>query len=62
MAITITSQIKNLDEQRSFLEERCQFLKKLEQDEMKTVMKLSMYASVTDIIPDLNEHSKISGH
>ncbi|KAL8223049.1 hypothetical protein R6Q57_020448 [Mikania cordata] len=58
----IASQIKNLDEQRSFIEERGQFLKKLEQDEMKTVMKLSMYASITNIIPDLNEHSKISGH
>uniref|UniRef100_M1D2S2 Uncharacterized protein n=2 Tax=Solanum tuberosum TaxID=4113 RepID=M1D2S2_SOLTU len=25
-------------------------------------MKLSLYASVTSIIPDLNDQSKISGH
>ncbi|MFS8002331.1 hypothetical protein Hanom_Chr13g01200851 [Helianthus anomalus] len=29
---------------------------------MKTQKKLSMYASVTKIIPDLNEQSKIYGH
>ncbi|KAJ0475633.1 hypothetical protein HanRHA438_Chr13g0581861 [Helianthus annuus] len=58
----VTGQIKDLEEQRSFIEERRQALKKLEHDEMKTQKKLSMYASVTKIIPDLNEQSKIYGH
>ncbi|KAI3811852.1 hypothetical protein L1987_21584 [Smallanthus sonchifolius] len=58
----ITAQIKDLEEQTSFIEERSQFLNKLQQDEMKAMMKLSMHASVTNIIPDLNEQSKISGH
>ncbi|PWA54673.1 hypothetical protein CTI12_AA433710 [Artemisia annua] len=57
----ITNQINNLEEQRSSIEERRQVLKKLEQDEKKTQMKLSMYASVTKIIPDLNDQFKISG-
>ncbi|PWA96357.1 hypothetical protein CTI12_AA039470 [Artemisia annua] len=57
----ITNQINNLEEQRSSIEERRQVPKKLEQDEKKTQMKLSMYASVTKIIPDLNDQFKISG-
>nr|XP_043613377.1 kinetochore protein SPC24 homolog [Erigeron canadensis] len=58
----ITDQIKDLDEQQSSIEDRKQVLEKLEQDEMKSQMKLSMYASVTSIIPDLNGQSKISGY
>ncbi|KAM0001273.1 hypothetical protein Hdeb2414_s0383g00881801 [Helianthus debilis subsp. tardiflorus] len=58
----VTSQIKDLEEQRSFIEERRQVLKKLEQNEMKTQKTLSMYASVTNIIPDFNEQSRITGH
>lgn len=58
----ITDQIKDLEEQRSSIEERRQVLKKLKQDEVKAQMTLSMYASVTRIIPDLNDKSKISGH
>ncbi|KAI3680541.1 hypothetical protein L6452_35313 [Arctium lappa] len=57
----ITNQIKDLEEQRSSIEERRQVLKKLKQDEAKAQMTLSMYASVTRIIPDLNDKSKISG-
>nr|GEW12578.1 hypothetical protein [Tanacetum cinerariifolium] len=57
----ITNQINNIEEQRSSIEERRQVLKKLEQDEKKTQMKLSMYASVTKIIPDLNDQFNISG-
>ncbi|MFS7910608.1 hypothetical protein Hanom_Chr02g00108261 [Helianthus anomalus] len=59
---SVTSQIKDLEEQRSFIEERRQVLKKLEQNEMKTQKTLSMYASVTNIIPDFNEQSRITGH
>ncbi|XP_076946444.1 kinetochore protein SPC24 homolog [Bidens hawaiensis] len=58
----ITSQIKDLEEQTSFVEDRRQLLDKLQRDQIKTQMKLSMYASVTNIIPDLTRDSKISGH
>ncbi|KAI3788696.1 hypothetical protein L2E82_01469 [Cichorium intybus] len=58
----ITNEIKDLEEQRSLIEERGQVFKKLKQDELKAQMKISMFASVTKIIPDLNDQSKmISG-
>ncbi|KAH7845697.1 hypothetical protein Vadar_005014 [Vaccinium darrowii] len=44
------------------VDERRQLLKKLEQEEQRTQMKLSMYASVSSIIPNLDDHSKTSGH
>ncbi|KAJ6750381.1 hypothetical protein OIU85_000960 [Salix viminalis] len=37
-------------------------LKKDEKEELRAQRMLSMYASVTNIIPDLDDHSKISGH
>ncbi|KAI6678414.1 hypothetical protein NL676_039210 [Syzygium grande] len=52
-------------EQLSFrisIEERKQALKKLEQHERREQMSLSMYASVTNIIPNLGDGSKISGY
>ncbi|KAG8374447.1 hypothetical protein BUALT_Bualt11G0132900 [Buddleja alternifolia] len=51
-----------LEHQRDFIEEQRQTFKKLEQDELRAQMKLSMYASVTNIIPHLDDTSKISGH
>lgn len=56
---SITNEIKDLEDQRSVIEERRQVLKKLKQEELKAQMKLTMYASVTTIIPDLNDQSKI---
>ncbi|XP_071701521.1 kinetochore protein SPC24 homolog [Rutidosis leptorrhynchoides] len=58
----ITSYFKDQEEQRRSIEDRMQDLKKLEQDNKKAQMKLSLYASITSIIPDLNHQSKISGH
>lgn len=58
----IVDEITDLDRQRVSIEERKQLLKKLEQDELRAQRKLSMYASVTNIIPNLDEDSKISGH
>ncbi|CAI9291704.1 unnamed protein product [Lactuca saligna] len=56
-------EIKDLEEQRSSIEDRRKVLKKLKQDELKAQMKLSMFACVTSILPDLNDQSKmISGH
>jgi len=58
----ITNEIGDLEHQRVSVEERRQLLKKLEKEEQRTQMKLSMYASVSSIIPNLDDHSKISGH
>ncbi|KAA8517732.1 hypothetical protein F0562_015209 [Nyssa sinensis] len=58
----ITDEINDLEHQRVSVEERRQILKKLEQEELRAQRKLSMYASVTNIIPNLDDQSKISGH
>lgn len=58
----ITDEINALDRQRDSIEEQRKLLKKLEQDQLRAEMKLSLYASVTSIIPDLDDQSKISGH
>lgn len=58
----ISDEINELDRQRVSIEERKQALKKLEQDELKEQRKLSMYASVTNLIPNLEDQSRISGH
>ncbi|KAI7995744.1 hypothetical protein LOK49_LG11G00659 [Camellia lanceoleosa] len=58
----ITNEISDLENQRASVAERREILRKLEQDEMRAQMKLSMYASVTNIIPNLHENSKISGY
>ncbi|XP_074366791.1 kinetochore protein SPC24 homolog [Apium graveolens] len=60
---TITSDINDLEHQRGSIEERRESLRKLEKHELRAQMKLSMYASVTNVIPKLNEQqSTISGH
>lgn len=58
----ISNEINDLDVQRISNQERMQTLKKLEQDELKEKRMLSLYASVTNIIPDLDDKSRISGH
>ncbi|PHT84102.1 hypothetical protein T459_12545 [Capsicum annuum] len=57
----ITDEINGLDHQRASIEEQRKLLKKLEQDQLRAEMKLSLYASVTSIIPDSDDQSKISG-
>ncbi|KAG6595410.1 Kinetochore protein SPC24-like protein, partial [Cucurbita argyrosperma subsp. sororia] len=58
----IEEEINELDRQRISVQEKKQATKKLEQQELRAQRKLSMYASVTDIIPNMDDHSKISGH
>ncbi|XP_065854047.1 kinetochore protein SPC24 homolog [Euphorbia lathyris] len=58
----INSEINDLERRRILVEEQKQSLKKHEQEELREQRKLSMYASVTTIIPNLDEYSKISGH
>ncbi|KZV17148.1 hypothetical protein F511_29455 [Dorcoceras hygrometricum] len=54
--------IDDLELQRASVEEQRQTLKKSEQAELRAEMKLSMHASVTNVIPNLDDLSKISGH
>ncbi|KAK3029468.1 hypothetical protein RJ639_037489 [Escallonia herrerae] len=58
----LNNDINDLECQRVSVEERKKFLNKLEQDELRAEMKLSMYASVSNVIPYLDDQSKISGH
>ncbi|XP_034693043.1 kinetochore protein SPC24 homolog [Vitis riparia] len=59
---TIIYEINDLEHQRVSVEERNQIVKKLKQDDQQAESKLSMYASVTNIIPSLDDELKISGH
>ncbi|XP_031284858.1 kinetochore protein SPC24 homolog [Pistacia vera] len=58
----ISNEIKDLERQRIVIEEQKRACKKSEQGELRAQMKLSMYASVTNIIPNLDDQSKISGY
>ncbi|XP_051130388.1 kinetochore protein SPC24 homolog [Andrographis paniculata] len=58
----IIREIDDLEQQRVAAEEQIQSMKKFERDEKRAQMKLSMYASVTNIIPNLDDQSTISGH
>ncbi|KAF9665262.1 hypothetical protein SADUNF_Sadunf16G0104300 [Salix dunnii] len=57
----INNEISDLECQRVSFEERKRHMKKDEKDELRAQRMLSMYASVTNVIPDLDDHSKISG-
>ncbi|KAF8019804.1 hypothetical protein BT93_G0483 [Corymbia citriodora subsp. variegata] len=58
----VANEINELDLQRISIEERKRVSKKLEQNEQKEQMSLSMYASVTKIIPNLDDSYKIAGY
>ncbi|KDP22844.1 hypothetical protein JCGZ_00431 [Jatropha curcas] len=58
----INNEINDLERQRIAIEEQKLTMKKLEQEQIRAQSKLSMYACVTNIIPNLDDHSKISGH
>ncbi|KAI3993518.1 hypothetical protein MKX01_002531 [Papaver californicum] len=58
----VSDKISDLEQKRVSLEEREQNLKKVDKDEFKEQRKLSMYASVTNIIPNMDTGTKISGH
>ncbi|XP_058002984.1 kinetochore protein SPC24 homolog [Hevea brasiliensis] len=57
----INNDINDLELLRISVEEQKQAQKKLEQEELRAQRKLSMYASVTNIIPGLDDHYKILG-
>ncbi|KAL7136174.1 hypothetical protein ABFS83_10G012000 [Erythranthe nasuta] len=58
----IINGVDDLDHRRVYFEEEFQKIKKFDQNELRAQMKLSMYASVTNTIPYLDDESKISGH
>ncbi|PKI51446.1 hypothetical protein CRG98_028157 [Punica granatum] len=58
----VTDEIDDLDCQRASIEDKKHILKKLEQYDLRQQMTLSMYASVTNIIPNLDDDSKIGGY
>ncbi|XP_042485108.1 kinetochore protein SPC24 homolog isoform X2 [Macadamia integrifolia] len=58
----VSDEMSNLEHQRVSIEGRKQILKKREREELRAQMELSMYASVTKIIPDLADQNQISGH
>ncbi|XP_042012196.1 kinetochore protein SPC24 homolog [Salvia splendens] len=58
----IVNEIDDLEHKRESVEEQRQTIKKLDQDQVRDQMKLSMYASVTNTIPYLDNPSRISGH
>ncbi|KAL4312370.1 hypothetical protein GQ457_01G018990 [Hibiscus cannabinus] len=58
----IGNEIIELERQRVSIEEQKKKLRKFEQDKFKEQRKLSMYASITNIIPDMEDQSKISGN
>ncbi|KAI4311499.1 hypothetical protein MLD38_036390 [Melastoma candidum] len=58
----IANEIKDLDQQRASIEDRERALKRLEKQELREQMMLSMYASVTTVIPNLTNDSNVSGY
>ncbi|KAK6943443.1 hypothetical protein RJ641_024545 [Dillenia turbinata] len=58
----IVDEISDLEHQRVSVEERKKIQKKVEQEEQRLKTMLSMYASVTNIIPNLDDQMLISGH
>ncbi|KAI3884958.1 hypothetical protein MKW98_002350, partial [Papaver atlanticum] len=57
----VSAKINELEQQRVSLEERELNLKKADKDEFREQKKLSMYASVTNIIPNMDIGTNISG-
>ncbi|KAJ7961132.1 plectin-like [Quillaja saponaria] len=57
-----TNEINDLERQIVSVQEQKKTQNTLEQDELRAQRMLSTYASVTTIIPDLDDQSKISGY
>ncbi|XP_062003481.1 kinetochore protein SPC24 homolog [Rosa rugosa] len=58
----IGGEMDDLEGQRVAVLEKKKMLKKQKQDEFRAQRKLSMYASVTNIIPNLDEQSRVMGY
>ncbi|KAK7395073.1 hypothetical protein VNO78_15615 [Psophocarpus tetragonolobus] len=58
----IGDEFNDLERQLISVREQKKTLQKIEKNKQRTQMVLSMYASVTNIVPNLDEQSKISGY
>ncbi|KAK7339934.1 hypothetical protein VNO77_20621 [Canavalia gladiata] len=58
----ISNEFNDLEQQRVSVQEQKKALLQIEKDKIRKQMILSMYASVTNIVPNLDEESKISGY
>ncbi|KAM7262471.1 hypothetical protein ACFE04_000154 [Oxalis oulophora] len=58
----IVDEIADLEHERFSIEQRNKTLRTLEKEAFKSERMLSMYASVTNIIPNLDDQFKISGY
>ncbi|KAL5058216.1 hypothetical protein RYX36_029820 [Vicia faba] len=57
----ISNEFNDLEQQQISIKEQKKKLLKLEQEKQRERMLLSMYASVTNIVPNSDDQSKISG-
>ncbi|XP_077228743.1 kinetochore protein SPC24 homolog isoform X2 [Tasmannia lanceolata] len=58
---TVSDEIGDLECERVSVEEQKKILKEVDKHESRQKTKLSMYASVTNIIPDFGDQTRISG-
>ncbi|KAK7294740.1 hypothetical protein RJT34_17635 [Clitoria ternatea] len=56
------NEFNDLEKHLISVQEQKKHSQKIEKEKLRTQMMLSMYASVTNIVPDLDEQSKISGY
>ncbi|XP_019412940.1 PREDICTED: uncharacterized protein LOC109325197 [Lupinus angustifolius] len=58
----VSNKFIDLEQQWASVQEQKKTSLKIEKDKLRTQMLLSMYASVTNIVPNLDDESKISGY
>ncbi|XP_020878640.1 uncharacterized protein LOC9306982 isoform X3 [Arabidopsis lyrata subsp. lyrata] len=58
----IADELKDLNSQEAFFEEHILAIKRNKQEQLRTEKKLSMYASVTRVIPNIDDSLKTSGY
>ncbi|ESQ49190.1 hypothetical protein EUTSA_v10021618mg [Eutrema salsugineum] len=58
----VANELKDLNAQWTSIDEQRQSMKRKERDDLRAEKKLSMYASVTKVIPKIDDPSKISGY
>ncbi|KHN40715.1 hypothetical protein glysoja_001213 [Glycine soja] len=59
---SIGDEFNDLEQQWISVQEQKKTIQTIEKNKQRTQMVLSMYASVTNIVPNLDEQSKISGY
>ncbi|XP_027353054.1 kinetochore protein SPC24 homolog isoform X2 [Abrus precatorius] len=58
----LSNEFNDLEQQCISVQEQKKTSQQIEKNKLRTQMILSMYASVTNIVPNLDEQSKISGY